>query len=142
MYLGDGCLSAHRRQVFKAAHLARRSLSGDRRRVPRGDEDGVGRKHEWPIVLTPWQCALISERPDLLLRGLLHSDGCRFVNTGRGGWAHPRYAFTNASRDIRAIFWAACDLLGVRWTASGGRTIYVSRKDDVALLDLFVGPKR
>jgi hypothetical protein len=52
------------------------------------------------------------------------------------------YAFTNASRDIRAIFCYACKLLGLRWTASGERLIYVSRKDDVALLDLFVGPKR
>jgi hypothetical protein len=33
-------------------------------------------------------------------------------------------------------------MLGLRWTASGERTIYVSRKHDVALLDLFVGPKR
>jgi hypothetical protein len=39
-------------------------------------------------------------------------------------------------------FCAACDLLGLRWTASADRTIYVSRKDDVALLDLFVGRKR
>ena len=85
---------------------------------------------------------MVSQRPDLMLRGLLHSDGCRFQNTGRGGWSHPRYAFANSSRDIRAIFCAACELLGLRWTASGERTIYVSRKDDVALLDLFVGPKR
>ena len=48
----------------------------------------------------------------------------------------------NKSADIRAIFCAACDLLGLRWTSSANRTIYVSRKDDVALLDLFVGPKR
>ena len=34
----------------------------------------------------------------------------------------------------------ACDLLGLRWTVAP-RTVYVSRKDDVALLDKFVGPK-
>jgi hypothetical protein len=44
--------------------------------------------------------------------------------------------------EIRAIFCAACELLGVRCTASGDKTIYVSRKADVALLVLFVGPKR
>ena len=93
-------------------------------------------------MLTSWQLACVSHRPDLLLRGLLHSDGCRFTNTGRGGWSHPRYAFANVSPDIRAIFCAACELLGLRWTASGNKTIYVSRKDDVALLDLLVGPKR
>jgi hypothetical protein len=105
-------------------------------------QHGPGKKHERLIELTAWQWELVRERPDLLLRGLLHSDGCRFTNTGRGGWSHPRYSFNNRSDDIRSIFCAACDLLGLRWTASGERTIYVSRKDDVALLDLFVGPKR
>lgn len=105
-------------------------------------QHGPGKKHERPIVLAPWQWRIASERPDRLLRGLLHSDGCRFQNTGRCGWSHPRYAFANASSDIRAIFCATCELLGLHWTASGGRTIYVSRKEDVALLDLLVGPKR
>jgi hypothetical protein len=104
-------------------------------------QHGPGKKHERLIRLTGWQWQHVCERPDLLLRGLLHSDGCRFQNTGRGGWSHPRYSFTNTSTDIRAIFCEACNLLGLRWT-SAKRTIYVSRKDDVALLDLFVGPKR
>jgi hypothetical protein len=174
MYLGDGCLSAHRREVFKlrisldarypgiveeCRDAIRAVLPSSRvNRVDNGTwfelysyskswpclfpQHGAGKKHERPIVLSPWQCVLVSQRPDLLLRGLLHSDGCRFQNSGRGGWSHPRYAFSNASRDIQAIFCAACELLGLRWTASGERTIYVSRKDDVALLDLFVGPKR
>jgi hypothetical protein len=46
------------------------------------------------------------------------------------------------SNDIRAIFCDACDLMGVHWTSSGKRTIYVSRKADVARLDTFIGPKR
>jgi hypothetical protein len=174
MYLGDGCLSAHRRGVFKLRISldARYPMIVDECRdatravVPRSrvnivdnrtwfelysyskswpclfPQHGPGKKHERRIVLTSWQLALVSQRPDLLLRGLLHSDGCRFTNTGRGGWSHPRYAFANLSPDIRAIFCATCDLLGLRWTASGDKTIYVSRKDDVALLDLFVGPKR
>jgi hypothetical protein len=174
MYLGDGCLSAHRRGVFKLrisldarypdivaeceeaiGAVAPRSRPN---RVDRGTwhevyayskswpcvfpQHGPGRKHERPIVLVPWQLELVSRRPDQLLRGLLHSDGCRFENTGRGGWTHPRYAFENVSIDIRAIFCVACEALGLRWTASGARRIYVSRKADVALLDLFVGPKR
>jgi hypothetical protein len=174
MYLGDGCLSPHRRGVFKLrisldarypeiVDECRDAICAvmPRSRVNRVDkrtwfelysyskgwpclfpQHGPGKKHERPIVLSPWQCALVAERPDRLLRGLLHSDGCRFQNSGRCGWSHPRYAFSNASRDIRTIFCAACELLGLRWTASGERTIYVSRKDDVALLDLFVGPKR
>lgn len=62
------------------------------------------------------------------------------MNTGRGGWRHPRYVFANISADIRRIFTDACDLLGLHWTAAG-RNIYVSRKADVARMDEFIGPK-
>ena len=102
---------------------------------------GPGRKHERPIVLSGWQVELVDKYPDQLLRGLIHSDGCRFQNTGRGGWSWPRYAFSNKSDDIRGIFCYGCDLVGVHWTKSGARTIYVSRKADVAKLDEFIGPK-
>jgi hypothetical protein len=100
-----------------------------------------GRKHTRRIELTGWQRELVSRRPDLLLRGLVHSDGCRFTNTGRGGWVCPRYSFCNVSEDIKSIFCDACDLLGLEWTSSGRKTIYVSRRADVDLLDLFIGPK-
>ena len=83
---------------------------------------------------------LVARWPALLLRGLIHSDGCRFQNTGRG-WSHPRYSFANNSAGIRTIFCDACELMGLRWTASGSTKIYVSRKADVAILDRFVGPK-
>jgi hypothetical protein len=104
-------------------------------------QHGPGHKHMRPIVLTAWQRALVNRWPDWLVRGFIHSDGCRFMNTGRGNWVCPRYAFTQTSDDIRAIFCDACDRLGVHWTASGKRTIYVSRKADVAKLDEFIGPK-
>jgi hypothetical protein len=98
-----------------------------------------GKKHLRPIVLSEWQDWLVRQAPHLLIRGLIHSDGCRFLNTGRK-WIHPRYAFSNLSPDIRLIFTNACDLLGLRWTTSG-RIVYVSRKDDVERMDRFVGPK-
>jgi hypothetical protein len=63
-------------------------------------------------------------------------------NTGRGGWSCPRYGFSNQARDILKIFCYSCDRFGVHWTSSGQRTIYVSRKADVARLDEFIGPKR
>ena len=62
------------------------------------------------------------------------------MNTGRGGWRNPRYAFSNLSLDIRRIFTDTCDLLGLHWTTSS-RTVYVSRKADVARMDRFIGPK-
>jgi hypothetical protein len=102
-------------------------------------QHGPGKKHLRPIVLEDWQRELVARSPDLLLRGLIHSDGCRFINTGRN-WTNPRYAFSNRSADIRAIFCDACDLVGLRWTTAP-HTIYVSRKADVAVLDDLVGPK-
>jgi hypothetical protein len=104
-------------------------------------QHGPGKKHTRSILLEPWQWRLVERSPGLMLRGLIHSDGCRFENTGRGGWRSPRYAFDNLSTDIRAIFCRTCELLGARWTSSGTR-IYVSGKADVARLDAFVGPKR
>jgi hypothetical protein len=180
LYLGDGCISAHRRRVYRlrlffdtrypsivdAGEAAVRSVfpanrvnrlarsGGYENSSPRSNvevsvyskslpclfpQHGPGRKHERRIALEDWQRRLISEHPEQLLRGLIHSDGCRFVNTGRN-WRHPRYCFNNRSDDIRAIFCDACDMLGVHWTTAP-RTVYVSRVRDVALLDEFIGPK-
>jgi hypothetical protein len=102
-------------------------------------QHGPGRKHERPIILGDWQRELLARHPGALLRGLIHSDGCRFINTGTN-WRHPRYSFSNASDDIRRIFCDACDVLGLRWTTAP-RTVYVSRKADIARLDEFIGPK-
>lgn len=111
-------------------------------------QHGPGKKHTRPIFLADWQQRLAERWPEQLLKGLIQSDGCRFINTGRGGWRQPRYVFSNVSTDITSIFCSACDCLGLRWTASFPKdesaavAIYVSRKADVARLDEFVGPKR
>jgi hypothetical protein len=111
-------------------------------------QHGPGLKHNRRIFLAKWQQRLAERWPEQLIKGLIQSDGCRFMNTGKGGWRHPRYAFTNVSTDITSIFCSACDCLGLRWTASfpnkesAAVSIYVSRKEDVARLDEFVGPKR
>ena len=97
-------------------------------------------KHEREIKLVAWQQALVRRHARSLLRGLIHSDGCRFINTLRGGWTCPRYVFNNKSEDILRIFAEACSLLGLRPTFAP-RTVYVSRKADVAVLDGFIGPK-
>jgi hypothetical protein len=102
-------------------------------------QHGPGRKHHRRIELAAWQHGLVATHPQLLLRGLMHSDGCRFINTGRK-WRHPRYSFSNRSDDILRIFCDACDLMGLHWTTAG-HTIYVSRKADVAVLDRYIGPK-
>jgi hypothetical protein len=103
-------------------------------------QHGPGRKHERAIRLVEWQEALVRHHAKSLLRGLIHSDGCRFINTGSGGWSCPRYVFNNKSDDIRRIFSEACALLGLRRTFAP-RAVYVSRKADVMRMDEFIGPK-
>ena len=104
-------------------------------------QHGAGKKHHRSIALTPWQSALVGSNPQLLIRGLIQSDGCRFMNSGRGGWRAWRYRFDNHSPDIRSIFQKVCADLGLSPTTSG-TVVYVSRIRDVARLDEWVGPKR
>jgi hypothetical protein len=110
-------------------------------------QHGPGPKHMRRIWLAEWQQRLAECWPEALIRGLIQSDGCRFINTGSGGWRHPRYVFTNVSSDIASIFCTACDCSGLHWTAAypsdetRAIAIYVSRVDDVARMDEFVGPK-
>jgi hypothetical protein len=103
-------------------------------------QHGPGKKHQRSIELVEWQQDVLRRHPKPLLRGLIHSDGCRFINTGRGGWTCPRYVFNNKSEGILRIFCAICDELGLRYTFAPN-TVYVSRKADVARLDEFIGPK-
>jgi hypothetical protein len=112
-------------------------------------QHGPGRKHERPIVLAPWQQAIVDRHAWQFVRGLVHSDGCRTVNRfkvdlpsgRRADYAYPRYFFSNLSDDIRGLFCSACDRLGIRWTQSNHRNISVSHRVSVALLEEFVGPK-
>lgn len=110
---------------------------------------GPGKKHERSIRLVDWQRDLTCTNPEALIRGLIHSDGCRSLNrfstklpSGRvATYEYPRYFFSNLSADIREIFCAHCDLLGIRWTLSNPRNVSVAHRRSVALLDGFVGPK-
>lgn len=109
-------------------------------------QHGPGRKHQRPIVLSPWQEQVALDRhPDLFVRGLIHSDGCRTVNrvrnaTGRE-YAYVRYQFTNRSDDVRGLFTRACDRLGIDWRPMKSDDISVARRGSVARLDEIVGPK-
>jgi Winged helix-turn helix len=103
-------------------------------------QHGPGRKHERRIELVPWQQEIVDQDPRPLVKGLLHSDGCRVLNWVNGT-PYPRYHFTNVSPDIRAIFGRACDQLGVEWRQNNRVSLSVARRASVALLDEFVGPK-
>jgi hypothetical protein len=106
-------------------------------------QHGPGRKHDRAILLDPWQVRLLEadeENIEQLLRGLIHSDGCRVLNKVNGG-VYPRYHFSNRSDEIRAIFSGACDELGIHWTQNNRYNLSVARRPDVARLDTFIGPK-
>jgi len=49
--------------------------------------------------------------------------------------------FTNESADIRALCGETLDRMGVAWRYSRRNTISVARREAVARLDEFVGPK-
>jgi hypothetical protein len=112
-------------------------------------QHGAGPKHLRPIVLESWQREITLGHPRDLLRGLIHSDGCRTMNrfktrlpSGRiASYEYPRYFFSNLSDDIREIFCEHCELLGIRWTQSNPRNISIAHRKSVALMDEFIGPK-
>jgi hypothetical protein len=107
-------------------------------------QHGPGPKHERSIVLADWQEEIIARWTPSFLRGLIHSDGCRFSNPVRVKGklcTYSRYNFSNASEDIRSLFCDACDRLGIEWRQMNARNISVARRVSVARLDAFVGPK-
>jgi len=111
-------------------------------------QHGPGRKHERRIVLVDWQRRAVEKEPGRFLRGLFHSDGCRITNwTAKRvageekRYEYPRYFFTNVSDDIRGLCTWALDLLGIPWRATNAYSISVARREAVATLDTFVGPK-
>lgn len=151
------CLAAIWDLVRVRARVSIRATGGGKSiRIAAGSKDwppafpqhGAGKKHERSIALVAWQQDLVGQFPEQFLRGLIHSDGCRVINRfkvqlhrGSREYAYPRYFFTNLSADIRELFCAACDQLGIRWTRSSFKNISIADRNSVGLLDSFVGPK-
>lgn len=179
MYLGDGCLLKHPRNVFRlhiyldakypliaeecAAAMALVMPSSKTTVRPHPHwrmlnvvaysqhwphlfpQHGAGLKHKRKIALEPWQERVVDRYPGRLLRGLIHSDGCRVMNKirhPRKTYEYPRYLFSNRSLGIQRIFCDACDRLDIAWRQDGPWNISVARREAVAILDRHVGPKR
>ncbi|MFF7243767.1 helix-turn-helix domain-containing protein [Embleya sp. NPDC008237] len=107
-----------------------------------------GRKHERSIVLESWQQDIVRAEPWALVRGLIHSDGCRITNRTtrmvageRRRYEYPRYLFTNESMDIMRILTTTLDELGVEWKFARRNNLSVARRASVALMDRHIGPK-
>jgi len=178
LYLGDGCISEAARttalriscadawpELANACASALETVSGRKSyRVARDGchevlalwqhwpcllpQHGRGHKHERTIEFEPWQSDLVEQNPRPLIRGLIHSDGCRITNWTEqpvGGrikrYEYPRYFFNNISDDILRIFTDALDLLGIGWKQNRWNSISIARREAVAALDEFVGPK-
>ena len=107
-------------------------------------QHGPGRKHDRRIAFEPWQREIVDGAREAFLRGLVHSDGWRGLNRVKvkGRWyAYPRYQFSNRSDDIRRMFTDACDALGILWRPWGRYHVSIARREAVARLDAFIGPK-
>ncbi|WP_428341304.1 hypothetical protein [Mycobacterium sp.] len=103
-------------------------------------QHGPGKKHLRPIRLETWQQELVKQATEDFVRGLIESDGCRVVANDRGVKS-VRYHFSNRSDDIRGLYCAALDQLGIPWTQPRWFDVAVYRKAATARLDEFVGPK-
>lgn len=101
---------------------------------------GAGRKHDRSVRPEAWQWDLVQAAPWSLLRGLVHSDGCFFINR-TGPYAYLSVAFSNRSTDILDLFCAACDLAGAEHRR-GRESVRVYRRASVAAFAAFVGLKR
>jgi hypothetical protein len=178
MYLGDGTISAHPRDVYRLrifqfsgyprlveecvaamqlvmptskasvyAHQRERvaEINSFSKHWPCSfPQHGPGRKHNRPIRLADWQRAILERHPKRFLRGLIHSDGTRHMNTIRHPkktYRYARYQFCNHSEDIRDLFCEYCDLIGIPWRQMNRVTISVARREAVMKMDRFIGPK-
>jgi hypothetical protein len=107
-----------------------------------------GAKHTRRIELAGWQQVIVDRCPGDFARGLFHSDGYRGMNRVRRPLPHgdrwyeyPRYLFSNKSSDILGLCGQALDRLEVRWRFARWDVISVAKRQAVARLDEFVGPK-
>jgi hypothetical protein len=172
LYLGDGCLSAYPRGVYRLRIVCANAYPELMRRCELAMAEvlpnKVGRAAkigctEVASYSTHWICLFPQHGPgrkherkieltpwqqeliDRDPRPLLEGllhSDGCRVKNWVNGTPYPRYHFTNSSADIRAIFGRACDALGIEWRPHNRVSLSVARRVSVALLDEFVGSKR
>jgi hypothetical protein len=103
-------------------------------------QHGAGMKHTRRIILEDWQDAIVERAPWHLLKGLIRSDGCSFINR-TGPYEYLAYQFDNYSPDILDLFCETCDLLGLEYRRYA-RYARINRRSSVARLKDRIGVKR
>lgn len=107
-------------------------------------QHGPGKKHLRQMVLERWQTEIVAAHPGSFLRGLVHSDGCRYINrvvTRGKAYEYATYSFANLSYGIHQLFGWACDLLGVDARHPNARSTSVATRRGVEILDRYIGAK-
>lgn len=109
-------------------------------------QHGPGPKHERDMTLERWQSEIAEHHPWSLLRGLVRSDGCSFVNR-TGPYEYLSFHFCNRSDEITRTFESCCAQVGVRYRCNLNRKrmlweIRINRRESVALMCAHVGIKR
>ncbi len=113
-------------------------------------QHGPGRKHHRRIELTDWQLELTRAHPGALVRGLIHSDGCRTINrfttklpSGRvSGVRLPALLLLQrVGRHPRRSSASTANCSACAGRQSNRRNISISHRKSVAIMDEVVGPK-
>ncbi len=111
-------------------------------------QHGPGMKHTSADRARPWQQRSRGPfpwrfRPRAVPLGRVpgHEPGAAPLADGDRWYEYPRYLFSNKSLDILGLCGQALDRLGVQWRFARWDMISVARKEAVARLDEFVGPK-
>lgn len=105
-------------------------------------QHGPGKKSDRRIKIKNWQKNIIKLYPKQFIKGLIDSDGCRYLDNN-----YIRYSFINKSFDIIKIFEYYIKLCGVssiyiRQRKDGIYVALVHKKHDVQLLESFIGIKK
>lgn len=109
-------------------------------------QHGPGAKHQRPLAFESWQSLVVAAHPWPLIKGLIRSDGCSFVNR-TGPYEYLSYHFSNRSEEITDLLCDALERVGVfyRRTYSASRKLHglrINRRASVALMVEHVGVKR
>lgn len=113
-------------------------------------QHGPGKKHERAIRLEQWQTDLVDRARWSLLRGLIWSDGCSFINR-HGKYEDLCYAFSNCSTDLLELCAETCRSLALEHRYYPARLtskrlvpgmVRINRRDPVSRMLEHVGIKQ